>query len=86
MPYFMRQSQSMPDRQRPRQMETEELKRAVYNVLASGKAYTITKIIEEIPESEGLSHSRLNQIVLQMKNDGVIVREERERKAYFCLA
>lgn len=37
MPYFMRQSQSMPDRQRPRQMETEELKRAVYNVLASGK-------------------------------------------------
>lgn len=86
MPYFMRQSQSMPDRQRPRQMETEELKRAVYNVLASGKAYTITKIIEEIPESEGLSHSRLNQIILQMKNDGVIVREERERKAYFRLA
>ena len=86
MPYFMRQSQSMPDRQKPRQMETEELKRAVYNVLASGKAYTITKIIEEIPESEGLSHSRLNQIVLQMKNDGVIVREERERKAYFRLA
>lgn len=29
MPYFMRQSQSMSDRQRPRQMETEELKRAV---------------------------------------------------------
>lgn len=86
MPYFMRQSQSMSDRQRPRQMETEELKRAVYNVLASGKAYTITKIIEEIPESEGLSHSRLNQIILQMKNDGVIVREERERKAYFRLA
>lgn len=86
MPYFMRQSQAVPDRQRPCQMENEELKRVVYNVLACGKAYTITRIMEEIPENEGLSHSRLNQIVCQMKNDGVVVREERERKAYFRLA
>ena len=86
MPYFMRQSQAVPDRQRPCQMENEELKRVVYNVLACGKAYTITGIMEEIPESEGLSRSRLNQIVCQMKNDGVVVREEREHKAYFRLA
>lgn len=91
MPAFMRRDLFMSKtavtaRQTESERKINEIMRDIYNVLANGGSYTITAILYSMPEKYDLTHSRLNQIVRLMKEDGFLIREERDRKAYFRLA
>lgn len=64
------------------QKENFGFKEAIVNGLGDGK-YTITDIIKSVPEVGGLSNQRVSALVRQMVADGILIREEIKRKAYF---
>lgn len=52
---------------------------------SSSEPMTVTEILKALEDSE-LSHSKVNQLVKQLKDNGTVKREEIKRKAYFSLA
>ena len=50
------------------------------------KAQTISDIMKGCAEVSDLTNQRVSAIVRQLKDDGIVVREEIKRKAYFSLA
>ena len=50
------------------------------------KAQTIGDIMKGCAEVSELTNQRVSAIVRQLKDDGIVVREEIKRKAYFSLA
>jgi DNA-binding HxlR family transcriptional regulator len=60
-------------------------KESILNGLGDGK-YTITDIMKSIDAVNGLSNQRVSALVRQMVADGLLVREEIKRKAYFSRA
>ena len=68
------------------QTANEGIKSAIAEVMTSGRFYTVTEIQKEVPECAELSNQRVSALLRQMKDDGIIVRTEDKRKAYFSLA
>lgn len=66
------------------QEENEVLMEYIKNILfrAPKSGFTITEICKELDRPE-ISHSRVNQLVKQLKDSGIVIREEIKRKAYF---
>ena len=60
-------------------------KDAILEGLGDGK-YTITDIMKSVDAVNGLSNQRVSAQVRQMVADGLLVREEIKRKAYFSRA
>jgi predicted transcriptional regulator len=48
--------------------------------------YTVTEIQKSVAECADLSNQRVSALLRQLKDDGVIVRTEDKRKAYFSKA
>jgi DNA-binding HxlR family transcriptional regulator len=65
------------------QTENVGLKSAILEGMESGKAYTIGDLMKEIPALADLTNQRVSALVRQLKDDGLVVREEIKRKAYF---
>lgn len=65
------------------QTENVGLKSAILVGMESGKAYTIGDLMKEIPELADLTNQRVSALVRQLKDDGLVTREEIKRKAYF---
>lgn len=65
------------------QTENVGLKVAILEGMESGKAYTIGDLMKEIPALADLTNQRVSALVRQLKDDGLVVREEIKRKAYF---
>ena len=65
------------------QTENVGLKSAILVGMASGKAYTIGDLMKEIPALADLTNQRVSALVRQLKDDGLVTREEIKRKAYF---
>ena len=55
---------------------------AIVNGMKSGRLYTITDLIKEIPECEGLANQKISALVRGVL-DTKIERVEDKRKAYF---
>lgn len=68
------------------QKENEALKAEILNFLADGEKRTITEIIEGVTALHGVSNQKATALVVQLKKEGKISREEIKRKAYFSLA
>lgn len=68
-----------------KQEEGDEIISRVIEILGDGVGRTVTGILKEL-NMEGLSHSRLNQLIKKAKDAGTIEREEVKRKAYFYAA
>lgn len=64
------------------QKENVGFKDAILNGLGDGK-YTITDIMKSVGAVSTLSNQRVSALVRQMVADGLLVREEIKRKAYF---
>ena len=62
------------------------VKTAIAEGMKPNRLYTITEIQKEIPECAEMSNQRISALVRQMVADGVVVRTEDKRKAYFSLA
>ena len=67
------------------QKENVGFKDAILNGLGDGK-YTITDIMKSVGAVSTLSNQRVSALVRQMVVDGLLVREEIKRKAYFSKA
>lgn len=65
------------------QKENVEFKTAILDGMESKKAYTIGELIKAIPAIADLTNQRVSAIVRQLKDDGLVTREEVKRKAYF---
>jgi len=71
------------------QIENGGFKKAIIGYLtanSSDTGYTISELVKKVPELNGLESQRVSALVRQLKEDGVVVREEIKRKAYFKLA
>ncbi len=68
------------------QTANEGIKTAIAEGMTENRLYTVTEIQKEIPECAELSNQRVSALLRQMKDEGVVVRTEDKRKAYFSLA
>ena len=64
------------------QMVNKSTQDAIYEGMESGKLYTITDLIKEIPECADMTNQRVSALVRQMIDEKV-ERIEDKRKAYF---
>ena len=65
------------------QVENADFKSAILNGMEEGKAYTIGELMKSIPAIADLTNQRVSAIIRQLKEDGLVTREEVKRKAYF---
>ncbi len=68
------------------QTANEGIKTAIAEGMTPNRLYTVTEIQKEIAECAELSNQRISALVRQMVTDGIVVRTEDKRKAYFSLA
>ena len=67
------------------QKENVGFKDAILAGLGDGD-YTVTDIMKSVDEVSNLSNQRVSALVRQMVTDGLLVRKEVKRKAYFSKA
>ena len=68
------------------QVENQGYKADILAYLGTVENATITDLMKNVPSLAELSNQRVSAIVRQLKDDGIVVREEIKRKAYFSLA
>lgn len=68
------------------QTANDSIKVAILDNMVAGKMYTITDIIKSVPECADLTNQRVSALIRQLKDEGMVVRTEDKRKAYFSLA
>ena len=68
------------------QVANEGIKQAILDAMGENHLYTVTEIQKSVAECADLSNQRVSALLRQLKDDGVIVRTEDKRKAYFSLA
>ena len=67
------------------QTENQKIKSLILLAMEPGEKYTVTELAKRVPECAEFSNQRMNAIVKQLKDAGLIVRIEEKRKAYFQL-
>lgn len=68
------------------QEANEGIKAEILEFLADGEKHTVSEIMEGVASLNGASNQKAASLVRQLKDAGVLVREEIKRKAYFHLA
>ena len=68
------------------QTANEAIKSAIVEAMEPNHLYTVTEIQKSVAECAELSNQRVSALLRQLKDDGVVVRTEDKRKAYFSLA
>lgn len=69
------------------QIANEGLKAEIVEILSAepNRLFTASEVLKALDNAE-LSGSKVTSMLTQLKNDGVIVRTEDKRKAYFQIA
>lgn len=65
------------------QKENANFKVAILSAMEVGKQYTISDLMKCVPEIADLTNQRVSAMVRQLKDEGLVTREEIKRKAYF---
>ena len=70
------------------QVANLSLKDAILNYMAenSDRVFSITELIKEVPELEGLSTQKVSPLISALVKEFKVVRIEEKRKAYFKIA
>lgn len=68
------------------QVANDSIKQAILDGMEENHLYTITEIQKNIVECSELSNQRVSALVRQLKEDGLVIRTEDKRKAYFSKA
>lgn len=68
------------------QVENDTIKANILNGMDLDKLYTVTDLMNQIPELDGLSNQKVSALVTQLKNEGALIKVEEKRKSYFKLA
>jgi hypothetical protein len=74
------------DKLTPTQIANEGIKKAIADGMKLNRLYTVTEIQKEIPGCAEMSNQRVSSLLRQMKDEGIVIRTEDKRKAYFSLA
>lgn len=59
------------------------LRSAILDAMVEGKLYSINDLIALVPELATASSHKVSALLTPMKREGLVVREEVKRKAYF---
>lgn len=62
---------------------TERIKAILF--YAPKEGMTITEVVKAL-DDDNITHSRINQLVKKLKDEGIAIRTEVKRKAYFKLS
>ena len=65
------------------QKENAGIKENLLNEMESGKAYTISDMLKELPCCKELTNQKVSALVRQLIAEDKVVRIEEKRKAYF---
>jgi hypothetical protein len=65
------------------QVANDGIKSAIFEGMESGRLYSITEMIKEIPACADLTNQKVSALVKQMISDNLLERVEEKRKAYF---
>lgn len=68
------------------QTANDSIKVAILDHMVAGERYTISDLMKLVPECAELTNQRVSALVRQLKDEGMVVRTEDKRKAYFSLA
>lgn len=68
------------------QVANEGIKTAILNDMVVGKAYTISEMLKALPCCSDLSQNKVNALVKQLKDSGLVIRTENKGKAHFTKA
>jgi hypothetical protein len=68
------------------QVANEVLKQNIVECMERDRLYTISEMIKEFPCCADLSTPKVSAVIRLLKDEGIIVRTEDKRKAYFSLA
>ena len=68
------------------QLANQSIQKAILDFLEeTGKAYTITELIKEVPECADLTNQKVSALVRQLKETDFIEKIEDKKKSYFKL-
>ena len=67
------------------QTANEELKDAICKGMEVNRLYTVSELIKEIPECDGLSTSKVSAMLRQLLEEGRVVKSVEKRKSYFTV-
>lgn len=68
------------------QVANDGIKSAILEAMEENHLYTVTELQKSVPACADLSNQRVSALLRQMKDDGLVVRTEDKRKAYFSKA
>jgi hypothetical protein len=63
--------------------ENAKLRQAILDTMVVGQRYRISDLIAKVPGLETASTHKVSALLTPMKNNGLIIREEEKRIAYF---
>lgn len=69
------------------QTVNEGIKANIVATMEPNRLYSITELLKVVPDlPDTMTNQRMTAIVRQLKDDGIVIRVEEKRKAYFVLA
>lgn len=68
------------------QTANEGIKVAIAEGMEPDRLYTVTEIIKEVDACADMTNQRVSALLRQMKDEGIVIRTEDKRKAFFSLA
>lgn len=77
---------SAPKKPTAKQTENENLKVCICEAMKGQSPKTISEIMTLCEELKGMSNQKVSSLVRTLVADGILVRTEEKRKAYFALA
>lgn len=63
--------------------ENAKLRQAILDTMEEGKRYRISDLIAKVPGLETASTHKVSALLTPLKNNGLVIREEEKRIAYF---
>ena len=63
--------------------ENAKLRQAILDTMVVGQRYRISDLISKVPGLETASTHKVSALLTPLKNNGLIIREEEKRIAYF---
>ena len=86
MPAFMQSSKTSDRKNTAAQMRDENYKSLILEFLCGGGEYTVTELINHVPELSDFSNQKVASLVRQLRLSGRVNVEEVNGKSYISLA
>lgn len=65
------------------QKANEELKEAIYNGMEYDRKYTVTELLKEIPELDGLTNQKVSPLCNALVKEGKVQKVTEKGRSYF---